>query len=306
MNRETASYAHYERRHLRLRPRPRQRPWREQRGRLRSPSFQARRLRASRVDRDYDPTTGTFLTPDPLTQGPGSPELGTGVGFGDGEPTVANPYHYVDNDPLNKVDPLGLWPWDDLCVRNPVGGDGQDCERHPVQQGVADFSGGLFDGVFAGQGREIFLNPAGLDSRVNWNSNWVTAGQWTGYGIDAVILAQLGVGVLATSDTWMFSSGFLSGGTILAGAPSFLAVGFVGYYVFAQLFGEEKREGQRLGDAGLRYLNPSVNPDWNPEAPLPFQYWFPESQRPFPSPVGGPPSRPPVPPRVPPPPFRPR
>jgi hypothetical protein len=47
--------------------------------------------------RDYSPTTGTFLTPDPLD----------GV---DGTPTVANPYHYTDNDPLNKTDPLGLRP----------------------------------------------------------------------------------------------------------------------------------------------------------------------------------------------------
>jgi len=28
----------------------------------------------------------------------------------DGETTVSNPYHYVDNDPLNKTDPLGLRP----------------------------------------------------------------------------------------------------------------------------------------------------------------------------------------------------
>ncbi|MCB0976832.1 MAG: RHS repeat-associated core domain-containing protein [Acidimicrobiales bacterium] len=45
--------------------------------------------------RDYDPTTSQFLTQDPLD----------GV---DGTPTVTNPYHYTDNDPLNKTDPLGL------------------------------------------------------------------------------------------------------------------------------------------------------------------------------------------------------
>ncbi len=48
-----------------------------------------------RSDRSYDPTTGTFLSPDPLD----------GV---DGETTVANPYHYTSNDPLNFTDPLGL------------------------------------------------------------------------------------------------------------------------------------------------------------------------------------------------------
>ncbi len=49
--------------------------------------------------RDYDPATGTFLTRDPLD----------GV---DGTPTVANGYHYADNDPVNKTDPLGLRPED--------------------------------------------------------------------------------------------------------------------------------------------------------------------------------------------------
>jgi RHS repeat-associated protein len=48
-------------------------------------------------NRLYDPTTGTFLSPDPLD----------GV---DGTPTVASAYHYADNDPLNKMDPLGLRP----------------------------------------------------------------------------------------------------------------------------------------------------------------------------------------------------
>ena len=47
----------------------------------------------------YDPTTGTFLTRDSLD----------GV---DGTTTVANPYHYADNDPLNKQGPLGLRPTD--------------------------------------------------------------------------------------------------------------------------------------------------------------------------------------------------
>ncbi len=52
-------------------------------------------------NRDYDPQTGTLLTPDPLD----------GI---NGTPTVANPYHYADNDPLNKTDPLGLRADDDL------------------------------------------------------------------------------------------------------------------------------------------------------------------------------------------------
>lgn len=49
--------------------------------------------------RDYDPTTGTFTTRDPLD----------GV---DGTTTAANSYHYADNDPLNKQDPTGMRPLD--------------------------------------------------------------------------------------------------------------------------------------------------------------------------------------------------
>ena len=47
------------------------------------------------VEGYYDPTTGTFLSRDPLGEPPGT--------------TVeANPYSYARNDPVNMVDPLGL------------------------------------------------------------------------------------------------------------------------------------------------------------------------------------------------------
>jgi len=54
----------------------------------------------------YDPNTGTFTTRDPM-------------GGVNGTPTVANPYHYTDNDPINKIDPEGLrardWEFRDPC-----------------------------------------------------------------------------------------------------------------------------------------------------------------------------------------------
>jgi RHS repeat-associated protein len=52
-------------------------------------------------NRDYDPTTGQFLTKDPLD----------GV---NGTTVVATPYHYTNNNPVNLVDPLGLQPGDDV------------------------------------------------------------------------------------------------------------------------------------------------------------------------------------------------
>ncbi|HWJ97657.1 MAG TPA: RHS repeat-associated core domain-containing protein, partial [Acidimicrobiales bacterium] len=63
--------------------------------------------------RNYDSVTGQFTTRDPLD----------GV---DGTPVVADPYHYVDNDPINKIDPLGLTPVD--CFFNT-----QDGCRYIVQ-----------------------------------------------------------------------------------------------------------------------------------------------------------------------------
>lgn len=47
--------------------------------------------------RSYQPATGLFLTVDPLEATAG-------------ETTVANPYHYASNNPLNRVDPSGLRP----------------------------------------------------------------------------------------------------------------------------------------------------------------------------------------------------
>lgn len=50
-------------------------------------------------NRDYDPSTGAFITRDPLD----------GV---KGTTTVTNPFAYAGNDPMNRADPLGLRPQD--------------------------------------------------------------------------------------------------------------------------------------------------------------------------------------------------
>ena len=48
-------------------------------------------------NRAYDPATRAFLAPDPLGGVPGLPY-------------VAQPYHYGGNDPVDRIDPLGLRP----------------------------------------------------------------------------------------------------------------------------------------------------------------------------------------------------
>lgn len=50
--------------------------------------------------RHYDPTTAQFLTKDPLDGVPSTP-------------TITNPYHHTDNNPITKTDPTGLRPGDD-------------------------------------------------------------------------------------------------------------------------------------------------------------------------------------------------
>ncbi|MCB9373087.1 MAG: RHS repeat-associated core domain-containing protein [Microthrixaceae bacterium] len=56
-------------------------------------------------NRDYDPTTGTFTTPDPIDGQPGTP-------------TQTNTYHYTDNNPINRTDPLGLFSLSLGDIRN--------------------------------------------------------------------------------------------------------------------------------------------------------------------------------------------
>jgi RHS repeat-associated protein len=57
--------------------------------------------------RYYDPQLGRFLSPDPL---PGSPMV----------PETFNQYVYVNNDPVNQVDPLGLQGWPPPPFYNPM------------------------------------------------------------------------------------------------------------------------------------------------------------------------------------------
>lgn len=71
--------------------------------------------------RYFDPTTAQFLTRDPAVA------------------QTMSPYGYVLGNPLNGIDPNGLWPWDDFCLRNPFGGNNDNGGCHTTlstSQGV--------------------------------------------------------------------------------------------------------------------------------------------------------------------------
>jgi RHS repeat-associated protein len=118
--------------------------------------------------RYYDPPTATFLTRDPAVS------------------MTRDAYGYVYGDPLNRVDPSGLAPWDGICIR------GVNCpvetqsfrEDHPeVAQGIVDFSSGMlsFNPITAA------TNAAGwtdTDQKANTCSGWYRGGQATMLAID--------------------------------------------------------------------------------------------------------------------------
>lgn len=117
--------------------------------------------------RYYDPRTGTLLTRDPLD----------GV---NGTSTVANAYHYADNDPLNKTDPLGLRPDDD---------DTFDPPPVPIQMPLECLPGGAYPTLyFPGEFRDVAAE--------GYNSQ-----PWYSKGDDAVTHA----GAWATSVAWTAS-----------------------------------------------------------------------------------------------------
>ncbi|MBI2708552.1 MAG: RHS repeat-associated core domain-containing protein [Actinobacteria bacterium] len=107
-------------------------------------------------NRDYDPTTGTFLTPDPLD----------GI---NGTTTLTNAYHYTNNDPLDRIDPLGLRPTDDEIGRTDVNGPtipGGERSRGTC----TDFQFGLIDAYTRAQKGP----PCGFQ-------DWAEAGRRRGY-----------------------------------------------------------------------------------------------------------------------------
>ena len=114
--------------------------------------------------REYAPSLGRFTTIDPLD----------GV---EGEVTVANPYHYANNDPLNQMDPFGLRPVNDSDMRL----------ISTTRRGVLGWTGfkqtlgGIFDsgkGVVTGTSH-LVTNPTQL-WRVPENAYRDFGGGWEG------------------------------------------------------------------------------------------------------------------------------
>lgn len=176
------------------------------------------------------------MTPDPLTQGPDSPELTTEpIADQDGQPWVANTYNYVGNDPLNFTDPQGLFrvPGTNICVdiadphchSNADGNSLRDVcvdinnpncesgrEQHPEgAQQVANAAGGVFKGTLFGQG-DLVLRPIGLHDSVDWNATETTYGVAAGY----VFSLAYGAGAAAEGETAV--SGLITWGSRGGGA----------------------------------------------------------------------------------------
>ena len=64
------------------------------------------------VNRNYSPSTGKFIENDPYKDGCNRQKF---------DPQKLNRYSYVENDPMNKVDPLGLMSWSEfVCIIAPI------------------------------------------------------------------------------------------------------------------------------------------------------------------------------------------
>jgi len=100
--------------------------------------------------RDYSAKTGRWTAKDPI-----------GFTSGDGE----NFYAYVMNDPINYLDPLGLWRWGD-----------------PLPSWLVDGAAGFGDVLSFGL-TKLIRQAIGIDGVVNPCSDAYSDGEWLGVGL---------------------------------------------------------------------------------------------------------------------------
>jgi RHS repeat-associated protein len=131
--------------------------------------------------RDYDAETGRFISQDPLDFA--------------GEDT--NLYAYVNGDPVNLVDPMGLLGWDTVTgAVSAVGGVAGSATNWALLHGpdipqpVVDFVAGNGDTLSFSLTRRV-RGLWGGNEAVNFCSGWYSAGEYTAYG-EMVALSATG------------------------------------------------------------------------------------------------------------------
>jgi RHS repeat-associated protein len=116
--------------------------------------------------RVYDPQTGRWLSKDPIEEEGGF-----------------NLYAYVEGDPLNYIDPLGLWGFGD-----------------PLPQGFGDFWAGFGDTLSFGITNSI-RGQLGTNGAVDKCSGAYSGGEWAGIGLGLTTGIAGGVRALGVRST---------------------------------------------------------------------------------------------------------